>query len=396
MKLGIYGGTFNPIHWGHLEAARAAMEQLGLNRLYFIPAGLPPHKTLDPNTPTPEQRLELTRLGAAYLGDGAMASDLEIRRAGKSYTLDTVRCLHHRYPKDSLYLLTGADMFLTFQNWQGPGEILHCCTLVGFRRSQRDNGELLLAQKKYLSKRYRRDVKLVELANAVDISSSQIRGMLLRREGREYLPPAVYGAILRCHLYGTAVDLKQLPLEDLRCVATSMLKHRRIGHVLGTENTAAALARRWGVDEETARRAALLHDCTKKLNAEQQAALCRQYHISLDRFESREEHLLHAITGAAVAENIYGLGAEAVSAIRWHTTGKEHMTTMEKILYLADYIEPTRDFDGLAELRTLAYQDLDRAVLQGLTLSIQTLKKKGMRVHPRSVRARDYLKGTLT
>ena len=157
-----------------------------------------------------------------------------------------------------------------------------------------------------------------------------------------------------------------------------------------------ALARRWGADEEEARRAALLHDCTKKLDREQHLEICRQYGIPLDPEEQREEKLLHALTGAAAARHQFGVSPQVESAIRWHTTGKADMTTLEKIIYLADYIEPTRDFCDLTELRELAFQDLDRAMLLGLTMAVHDLKKRGMAVHSNSVYARDYLKGKLT
>lgn len=143
-------------------------------------------------------------------------------------------------------------------------------------------------------------------------------------------------------------------------------------------------------------RAALLHDCTKKESREQQLALCRQYHIDIEKPEKLETKLFHAITGAAVAEHVFGLSPAAVSAIRWHTTGKADMTLLEKIIYLADYIEPTRDFCDLTELRRLAYEDLDRAMLLGFTMAVDDLRKKGMVVHPDSVRARDYLKGIMS
>ena len=190
-------------------------------------------------------------------------------------------------------------------------------------------------------------------------------------------------------------DLRQLSLEDLRRVALSMVAYSRVPHVLGTEETAAKLARRWGADEEEARRAALLHDCTKKESREQQLALCRQYQIDVEKPEKLETKLFHAITGAAVAEHVFGLSPAAASAIRWHTTGKADMTLLEKILYLADYIEPTRDFCDLTELRRLAYEDLDRAMLLGFTMAVEDLREKGMVVHPDSVRARDYLKGIM-
>ena len=108
------------------------------------------------------------------------------------------------------------------------------------------------------------------------------------------------------------------------------------------------------------------------------------------------EKLYHAISGAAVARHIFGVSPGIESAIRWHTTGKADMTTLEKIIYLADYIEPTRDFCDLTELRALAFQNLDRAMLLGLTMAVHDLKERGMAVHSNSVYARDYLKGKLT
>ena len=116
----------------------------------------------------------------------------------------------------------------------------------------------------------------------------------------------------------------------------------------------------------------------------------------LDREEQGEPKLYHAITGAAVARHVFGVPPAVESAIRWHTTGKADMTTLEKIIYLADYIEPTRDFCDLRPLRELAFQDLDRAMLLGLEMSIEGLEKRGVAVNSYSVRARDHLKGKLS
>ena len=112
--------------------------------------------------------------------------------------------------------------------------------------------------------------------------------------------------------------------------------------------------------------------------------------------EQQEEKLLHAHTGAVVAAEVFGVSREVKEAIRWHTTGKADMTLLEKIIYLADYIEPTRDFCDLTQLRKLAFEDLDAALLLGFTMAVEDLAKKGMPVHPNSVCARDYLKGTLS
>ena len=378
-----------------MAAARQAAKALELDKLLLIPTRVPPHKALTEDVAGPEHRLEMTRFAVQALNlDGvAEASDLELRREGKSYTLDTLREIRALYPKGELFLLLGTDMFLTFHQWRHPEEIAKLCTLCAFHRSALDSAGDFASQKRRLERKFGAHVKFVDLQEVVDISSTRLRQMLPAGQGREFLAPAVYGCILREGLYGTNADLRRLDLEDLRCVALSMLDPRRIPHVLGTEETAAALALRWGADEESARRAALLHDCTKKFDKELQMALCRQYGIEPDAAERREGKLLHAITGAAVAYADFGVSGEVRDAIRWHTTGKADMTLLEKIIYLADYIEPTRDFCDLTELRRLAFEDLDGALLLGFTMAVEDLAKKGMPVHPNSVLARDYLKG---
>lgn len=378
-----------------MAAARQAAEALKLDKLLLIPTRVPPHKALTEDVAGPEHRLEMTRFAVQALNlDGvAEASDLELRREGKSYTLDTLREIRALYPKGELFLLLGTDMFLTFHQWRHPEEIAKLCTLCAFHRSALDSAGDFASQKRRLERKFGAHVKFVDLQEVVDISSTRLRQMLPAGQGREFLAPAVYGCILREGLYGTNADLRRLDLEDLRCVALSMLDPRRIPHVLGTEETAAALALRWGADEESARRAALLHDCTKKFDKELQLALCRQYGIEPDAAERREGKLLHAITGAAVAYADFGVSGEVRDAIRWHTTGKADMKLLEKIIYLADYIEPTRDFCDLTELRRLAFENLDGALLLGFTMAVEDLAKKGMPVHPNSVLARDYLKG---
>ncbi|MDE7262140.1 MAG: nicotinate (nicotinamide) nucleotide adenylyltransferase, partial [Oscillospiraceae bacterium] len=392
MKIGIYGGTFNPIHMGHIQAARFASEILGLDRLLLVPTGVPPHKALDEDAPTPDQRLAMTELAAEAVGPVAEASDLELRRKGKSYTLDTVKTLRAKHPHARLYLLMGTDMYLTFHRWRDPEKLAKLCTLCAFGRSEADSEELFARQRKYLAKAVGADSVTIALPEIVDISSTRLREVLKRGEGREYLDPAVYGYILREGLYGVGADLKNLSLEDLRCAALSMLKRKRIPHVLGTEETAAKLALRWGEDEEAARRAALLHDCTKKYSREQHLEICRQYGIGLDKEEQREEKLLHAITGAAVAKHVFGVPPGIESAIRWHTTGKADMTTLEKIIYLADYIEPTRDFCDLTQLRALAFQDLDGAMLLGLEMAVWDLKERGVALHSTRLMGRILIK----
>lgn len=162
-------------------------------------------------------------------------------------------------------------------------------------------------------------------------------------------------------------------------------------HVLGTEQEAVRLAERYGADVTKARIAALLHDCTKKLDMDEQLALCKKYHIPLDELEQKTLKLLHSKTGAAIARDVFAVDDDVYSAILYHTTGKPDMTLLEKIIYLADYIEPTRDFPGVEALRRTVYEDLDRGLLMGLTMTIDEMEEMGNPVHHMTRDARDYL-----
>ena len=393
MKIGVYGGTFNPPHLGHVTAARAVLK---LDLLLLVPDGQPPHKMLPPGSPTPEQRLEMTRLAGEQLGLGERVRtlDLELRREGRSYTAETLRQLHQQYPEDELWLLMGTDMFLTLQAWREPGEILSLAGIAAFGRTEEDTEELFSVQRDYLYRTYpQARIFTLTIPGVVDVSSTELRTMLARGEGGNLLPPAVYGYILREGLYDTRADLKHLPLRTLRPVALSYLKHKRIPHVLGTEQEAIRLAERYGADVEKARVAALLHDCTKRLDMEEQLALCRQYGVRLDALEQKALKLLHAETGAAIARDVFGVDDEIYRAIWWHTTGHAGMTLLEKIMYLADYIEPSRDFPGVDKLRAVCYKDLDEGLLMGLEMTIEEMTSMGNPVHHATIEARDALKG---
>ena len=396
MKIGVYGGTFNPPHLGHLTAARSVFELLNLDLLLLIPAGLPPHKELPAGSPTAVQRLEMTRLAGEQLGlgDKVRTLDIELERGGRSFTSDTLVQLKAQYPDSELWLLMGTDMFLTLQAWHEPEKILSLAGIAAFGRTEEDTEELFSAQRNYLYQTYpQARIFTLTIPGVIDVSSTELREKLAKGQGGNLLAPAVYGYILREGLYNTDADLKRLPISRLRPVALSYLKHRRIPHVLGTEQEAIRLAERYGADVEKARVAALLHDCTKKLDMPAQLALCGQYGIALDELEQKALKLLHSKTGAAIARDVFGVDDEVYSAIWYHTTGHANMTKLEKIIYLADYIEPSRNFPGVDTLRKVCYEDLDKGLLLGLEMTIEEMTAMGNPVHRATVEARDWLKG---
>ena len=216
MKIGVYGGTFNPPHLGHLTAARSVFELLNLDLLLLIPAGLPPHKELPAGSPTPEQRLEMTRLAGEQLGlgDKVRTLDIELERGGRSFTSDTLAQLREQYPDSELWLLMGTDMFLTLQTWHEPEKILSLAGVAAFGRTEEDTEELFSAQRDYLYRTYpQARIFTLTLPGVIDVSSTELREKLAKGRGANLLAPAVYGYILREGLYNTNADLKHLPLS---------------------------------------------------------------------------------------------------------------------------------------------------------------------------------------
>ena len=394
MKIGIYGGTFDPIHRGHMAAAQTAAAMLKLDKLLLIPAGLPPHKVLSQGSASGEHRLEMTRLAADRLGLKIPVEvlDLEVEREGKSYTSDTLRTLKKQYPRDELWLLMGTDMFLTLHLWHEADVILSLANVCAFGRTEQDGEELFAPQREHLASMSKAKITTITLPGLVEVSSTDIRARLAKGERPEELDESIYGYILRHGLYGAHADLKHLSWEDLRACSYSMIRAKRIPHVRGCEEEAVRLAHRWGENEDLARAAGILHDCTKYLTLEEQLSLCAKYGIILDDLEKVAVKLLHSKTGSAIARYEYGMPDAVCDAICWHTTGKPDMTKLEKILYIADYMEPTRDFDGVEKLRELVYKDLDAAVLLGLEMSVEDLTSRGNPVHKNTQEALDFLR----
>ena len=387
-RIGIYGGTFNPPHIGHIQAAKYALEQLKLDKLLLIPACLPPHKEMAEGTENPAQRLDMLQL--CLDGCSAMqVCDMELSRGGVSYSVDTVLQLREQYPKAELIMLMGSDMFAIFQSWKDYTTILQNASLGVFCRGDKGEKENLTQQKEVLQGE---GATVYLLDNPViNISSTNLRRMLIFGCADPFLHEAVADYIRKNGLYETDQSLRNLPMDRLEQVVVSLLNPNRVRHILGCRDTAADLARHWGVDETDAARAGLLHDITKALDGPLQLTLCSCYGVALNEFSHNNPKTLHALTGSLVAERIFGENQAVVDAIESHTTGKGNMNTLEKIIYVADYMEPNRDFPGVEELRSLAYTDLDKALKLGLEMTLSMLKTQGREISPGSYEALRWL-----
>ena len=388
MKIAIYGGTFNPPHRGHVESLQAVYEQAKPDRVLVIPASIPPHKELAAGSPDAEKRLELTRLAFKEL-PYAEVTDMELTRTGKSYTSDTVAELLRKYPDAELMLAMGTDMFLSFETWHEYRYLIDNVTMLVFARREGED-EKIFKYGEYLESKYGAKINYI-MHDPLPISSSEIRRLLPRRLGRELLPGAVLARIVKNGDYAAKPDFPWLREQSY-----AYLSPKRIPHVQGCEWEAVRLAKRWGESEEDAAEAGILHDITKKLVLSEQLILSEKYGIINDTYETANVKLLHAKTGAALARDLFNISDRVYSAIRWHTTGKPDMTLLEKIIYMADYIEPNRDFPGVDKLRKLAYEDLDAAMALGLKMSLEDIRSYGAEPYEVTVSAYEWYKAKLT
>lgn len=186
-------------------------------------------------------------------------------------------------------------------------------------------------------------------------------------------------------------------IEDIQNKLRKKLKGSRYIHTLGVEYTSVCLAMKYGEDLEKAELAGLLHDCAKQLPEKKLIKICREHGEKISKMEFQQPFLLHGKAGACLAKDKFGIEDESVlNAIRYHTTGRPDMSLLEKIVFVADYIEPNRKkADNLAELRRLAFEDLDETVLLILEQTLDYLEKTGKEIDHHTIMTRDFYKKLL-
>ena len=385
-RIGIYGGSFNPPHIGHIQAARYAARELRLDSLVMLPAGEVPGKSLPEGSATAEERLQMLELA---VGDcpNLRVSDFDACRE-RCRTWETLEHFAREYPGAELTVVVGSDQLAKLPGWENVSFVLSHAQIAVARRGL-PGEETLIREKSGLLRGMGARVRALENPTQ-PISSTQLRRLLAFGCGWEFLPPGVEGFIRREGLYHVNADWKNLPMERLEGVVLSLLNPDRIRHVLGCRDTAVALAKRWGADETDAARAGILHDITKALDGPLQLTLCDAYGKMLTDFSRKYPKTLHALTGSLVAERIFGENPQVVSAICHHTTGRAGMNLLETIIYVADYIEPNRDFPGVERLRELAFTDIQAALKLGLEMTLEHLKRQGSEVSPESREALAY------
>ncbi len=376
-KIGILGGTFNPIHLGHLQIAYAALAQFHLDQVLFIPAGQPPHKDIFQGVGA-WQRYEMVQ--EAIQDEPAFAiSDMEIRSEGKSYTYRTLRYLTRHHPENQYYFILGEDSLESFSTWRNPQAICDCAQILAAVRQdlgETDNRKLE-EEIEHCRSRFGPVFHLLHTEN-FPVSSTRIRQEISsgnRDENllRQWLPDRVLAYIQKYHLYRT--EGNGMDLDEIREVLKKELTKSRYRHTEGVMYTAASLAMRYLCSMEDAMTAGLLHDCAKCLSDDEKLRICREHDLPVSEVEERHPQLLHAKVGAFLAKEKYGVKSEEIChAIAVHTTGCADMSFLDKIIFVSDYIEPGRNrAPRLTAVRQAAFEDIDRCCAMILQDTVEYL-----------------------
>lgn len=384
-RIGIMGGSFNPIHMRHVEMAKAARKEYKLDRVLFLPTGNPPHKKT--GLEDAEHRYEMTRL-AIFGMEGMEASRMELEREGVIYTVDTLALMQKKYAGADLYYIIGEDTMIDLPNWRKPEKVFQLCDFIVCCRATDEPKEHPVYKK--LRKMGAR-LHFLSLP-PMDVSSTAIREKLADGQAPEELFPQVMEYIRIMGLY----DVPQSPKggEQIYEKLRKALTDKRLVHSLLVAHTARKLAEVSHTDVEEAGLAGLLHDCAKCMPLNEMQEVAKEHRLLVDREVLQSENLLHAYAGAALAESVYGVKDYAVlAAIRCHTTGRIGMLPLDMALYLADKIEPSRrSYPVLEELRRLSYEGrLLEAMRYSLGSTVEYVKKNKGKLHGATLRTAQWL-----
>lgn len=180
-------------------------------------------------------------------------------------------------------------------------------------------------------------------------------------------------------------------VDDIKKYLKKNLSEKRYKHSIDTADQAKALAKQYGADEESAYLAGLVHDCAKEVKGDEAVRLMtEEYKIFPDSVSVHMPSLLHGPLGACIARSKFGISDEDVlTAIKYHTTGAANMSLLQKIIYIADFTEPNRDFADVEKLRKMSFKDINKAIVYGIDYTISKLIKNGQLIHPDTVNCRN-------
>ena len=374
MKRVIYGGSFDPFTRAHFSVIKELSKRF--DEVIVVPAFISPFKVGKMDLSGAE-RVALIVHETAPLKN-VIVSDCELRSKETSYSYLTVE----KYYRDGekLYFALGSDGLKTLNKWRNPQVLAKKCTFYLIERPY------YAIDEKDLEKQ--REIYDIEIADFIGEqgSSSLLKVAVAFNRAGEIVSEYAMQFIKKRNLYSQYCYITNHYDEF-------MLTPNRREHIYRTAKCAIILASKAGVDTEKTVKAVLLHDIAKYLDEKDLA----RYGIEMNEVaKSLPDSCVHQETGAQVAQIVFGeKDEEVLDAIRTHTTGCENMSTLQKIVYCADYIEDGRDFDGVVQIRQSVYDDLNEGTLKVMENTIKYLTSTGKECSGETIKAYEYLKKEL-
>jgi nicotinate (nicotinamide) nucleotide adenylyltransferase len=357
-----------------MRMARAALKNGGVDEVWFMPTYVSPLKV---NHATFDADLRLKMIEAAIADEPQMkVSTLELERSDVSYTIDTATQLLDLYPEHRFSWIMGADRVNDMMQWRSIEELAQKITFISAHRPGHDF--------KYdrLPFHIRMRMTVIQM-DMILLSSTTIRERLAAGDPINKLVPVQILPLLNAEYSWTP--------DRIAAHVAKRMPEKRWAHTQGVVAESIRLAERYGADPVKAEIAAILHDVAKYWPIEEQREVLESEQIGLAEL-AYDKALMHAIVGAFVAQRDYDIDdQEILDAIRYHTSGRAKMSLLDKIVCLADYIEPGRDFPGVDAIRKLADENLEAALVAGFNSTFQFLIENNKRIFPLTLEARNGL-----
>ncbi len=396
-RIGILGGTFDPIHKGHLALGQAALRSGKIDTLLVIPSGMPALKSVQTVSPM-SHRYEMVRL-AIKDEPQFILCDTEMRREGPAYMVDTLVDLAAQTGSLSsrrqtvFYLICGTDILFDLPRWHEPKRLLSLCQLLIAKRPGYDSHEIA-AQASLLCQDYGAQLQFFDL-DMVDLSSSHLREVLRSDDTGEQLAhlvavgdllPSVADLIRQTRLY-QFVELQALLTHEAAVAfhryqqaLWPLMSLKRLIHSVNTALYAIHLANRHQLPCDAAMTAGVLHDVCKEMPFQTWLAQS-DFATALAPYPQ----IIHGFMGADYVRQRFGIDDSSIlDAIRYHTTSRPDSTPLDDLIYLSDKIEWGRTYSDVPAIRELADRNLKQALKLCLTCVQAALSRKHQQPHPLS------------
>ena len=376
-EMGVLGGTFDPIHEGHIALAKEALAQGGLDKVVFLPMARPAHREADADS---QDRLAMCAL--AIQDEPRFCLSKAGTQPGVRYSAETLAPLCKEFPHAAFTIIIGADKLLSLPYWRESDKLFAACDFLCFSRSGVDMTEALdKARKAGARISVMRDFQ-------TPYSATLIRAQTAQYQDAPGLRPNVLSYMAERGLYQ----------PDFTPKLKTMMSAKRFQHTLGVRKEAVRLAALHHLPVQRCALAALLHDCAKGMSLKDMSKIALENHLTDSKAVLSSGALLHAPVGAYLAKKEFHIHDEDVlNAIRSHTVGRVGMTKMEMCIFVADATEEGReDYHGLRELRELSNHSLAAAVYRSLELTEEYLSEQNRPFDSASLKTKAYIEGILT